>query len=45
MVIEIKCNRSNCGLINTFEISRNAEYVTDVDHSEKMIAFKFKSKT
>lgn len=23
MVLEIKCTRSNCGLINTFEIRRN----------------------
>jgi len=34
MVIEIKCNRSNCGLINTFEVSRNTEYVNDLDHKK-----------
>ena len=26
MMIEIKCTRAHCGLVNTFEVSKNAYY-------------------
>jgi len=45
MVIDIKCPRSKCGLLNTFIITRNDDYKNDEEHSDKMINFKFGSKT
>lgn len=42
MVIEIKCNRSKCGLVNIFEVRKNLNYIDENDPNGKMIKFNFK---
>jgi phage FluMu protein Com len=42
MVLEIKCTRAHCGLLNTFEVRRNESYLRE-DQSEDLISFKFDS--
>jgi len=43
MVIEIKCTRSHCGLVNTFNVSRNANYLEESSHFNEC-GFTFKTK-
>jgi hypothetical protein len=43
MVIEIKCTRAHCGLINTFEVCRNINYQEKQKHQEEVIGFTFRA--
>lgn len=44
MVLEIKCTRARCGLINTFEVRRNADFQEKQMCSDKEVGFTFKTK-
>jgi len=41
MVIEIKCTRAHCGLVNTFEVSKNTDY--QKEHVEMDIGIAFRA--
>jgi len=42
MVLEIKCTRAHCGLVNTFEVSRNTEYQVSKEHPDEFVGFSFR---
>ena len=44
MVLEIKCTRAHCGLVNTFEVSRNVDYQEDKAHPDEFMGFAFRNK-
>ena len=43
MVIEIKCPKPHCKLVNTFEVSRNANYSEEDKRGGETIGFSFKT--
>jgi phage FluMu protein Com len=41
MVVEIKCTRAHCGLINTFEVSLNPTHSKEIDRVGGMVEFEY----
>jgi phage FluMu protein Com len=41
MVVEIKCTRAHCGLINTFEVSLNPMHSKEIDSVGGMVEFEY----
>jgi len=41
MVVEIKCTRAHCGLLNLFEVSLNPIHSKEIDRIGGMIEFEY----